>query len=118
MTNAARSVLFFGIYLAATGLGLFLVPGTLLPLLGLQAPADFWAQIAGLLTGILGMYFIRGAMRNDIGFFRDTIVARLIFVSGVTWLVATGAANPLLLAFGAIDLIGAVWTIVALRKQS
>lgn len=118
MPNAARSVLVFGFYLAATGLGLFFVPGTLLPVLGFRPPADFWAQIAGLLTAILGMYFIVAARNNDLSFFRASVAARLIFFAGVAWLVISGAANPLLLAFGAVDLLGAAWTMVALRKAS
>lgn len=116
MNRAATSVAVFGVYLAATGLGLFLVPNTILPILGFGATEEPWVRIAGLLTGILGMYFIRASRRGDAGFFRDTIIARLIFFGGVTGLVATGAASPLLLAFGTVDLAGAAWTWNSLRS--
>jgi hypothetical protein len=116
MKNAALSVRVFGIYLAVTGVTLYWLPNAILPLLGLPEATEIWVRLAGLLTGILGMYFIRAAARGEAGFFRDTITARLIFFTGVVGLVAALGASPLLLAFGAIDLLGAAWTLWALRS--
>lgn len=117
MKNAALSVKVFGIYLAATGIGLYWLPNAILPLLGLPEATEVWVRLAGLLTGILGMYFVRAAGRNEAGFFRDTITARLIFFTGVVGLVTALDASPLLLAFGAIDLLGAAWTWWAMRRK-
>jgi hypothetical protein len=116
MKNAALSVRVFGIYLAVTGVALYWLPNVTLPMLGLPEATEIWVRVAGLLTGILGMYFIRAAGRGATGFFRDTIVARLIFFTGVVGLVAAAGASPLLLAFGAIDVLGAAWTWWAIKS--
>lgn len=105
----------FGAYLALNGLGFFVAPATLLPLLGLPAPTDGWIRIVGLLTLILGMYFTYCAQPGQRRFFQATVIARLLFFSGVVALVLTGQAPALLALFGLVDLAGAAWTQRALR---
>lgn len=115
MSNAARSITVFGIYLAAIGLGFFFVPNLILPLLGFATTGEVWIRLTGLLTAILGMYFLSSVRHNDAAFFRATIYARLIFFAGVAMLVILGWASPLLIAFGLLDLAGAAWTWRALN---
>jgi hypothetical protein len=105
----------FGVYLVAAGAFLFLVPGISLPLLGLAVPSEVWVRVVGLLTGILGMYFLYCARADQRRFFQATVIARLIFCSGVVALVLAGLAPPLLALFGVVDILGATWTQVALR---
>jgi hypothetical protein len=105
----------FGVYLAAAGVSFFLVPGLMLPLLGLAAPSEVWIRIVGLLTGILGMYFLYCARADQRRFFQATVIARLTFFSGVVALVLLGLAPPLLALFGVVDIVGAAWTQIALR---
>lgn len=107
----------FGLYLAASGTGFFVAPKVLLPLLGLAAPTEVWIRIVGILTMILGMYFTYCAQPGQRRFFQATVIARLMFFSGVLVLVATGLAPPLLAAFGVVDLAGAGWTQFALAKS-
>lgn len=108
----------FGVYLAANGVGFFLAPALILPRLGLPAPADEWIRIVGILTTILGMYFVYCARPGERRFFQATVIARLMFFSGVLSLVLVGLAPPLLVLFGLIDLAGAGWTQYALHKTS
>jgi uncharacterized membrane protein HdeD (DUF308 family) len=108
----------FGVYLAANGAGFFLAPALILPRLGLPAPADEWIRIVGILSAILGMYFVYCAQPGQRRFFQATVIARLMFFSGVLSLVLLGLAPPLLVLFGLIDLAGAGWTQYALHKTS
>ena len=117
MSNPARSITVFGIYLAIAGLSFFLVPNMVLPLMGFPTTTEVWIRLTGLLTAILGMYFLYSVRYDDRQFFRATIIARLIFFTGVTTLVVFGLASPLLVAFGLIDLAGAAWTWFALRAS-
>jgi hypothetical protein len=117
MSNPANSVKFFGVYLVLVGLLFFFVPNSILPLLGFATTTEPWIRLTGLLTGILGMYFLYGARHNDFAFFRTTVYARVTFFVGVTALVLFGWASPLLIAFGLVDLAGAAWTWSALRKS-
>ena len=61
------------------GITLIAVPNSLLSLLGLPAAREVWIHIVGVLTLILGYYFIRAARREMIDFMRWTIHARLTF---------------------------------------
>jgi hypothetical protein len=108
----------FGVYLAVTGVGFFVAPGALLPFLGLPPPSDVWIHNGGLLTAILGMYFLFCARQEQRRFFQATVIARLMFFSGVLLLVALGRAPLLLAAFGVVDVAGALWTELALRATA
>ena len=115
MKNPNLSVTVHGIYLVAAGIGFVLVPNLLLPLFGFGITSEVWIRIVGLLTLILGMYFIYCARHDQRYFIRATIAARLIFFTGVTAFVLLRLANPILIVFGLIDLAGAAWTTWALR---
>lgn len=115
MSNPARSILVFGVYLALAGLAFILIPNVVLPLLGLATTTEVWIRITGLLTAILGMYFLYSVRYDDLHFFRATVIARLMFFSGVTLFAILGWGSPLLIAFGLVDLAGAAWTWLALR---
>lgn len=117
MTNSARSVLVFGIYLLLSGLSFAFIPNFILPLLGFAETTEVWIRLVGLLAGILGMYFVNAARAGDRRFFGNTLIARLVFFSGVTIFVLLGWASPLLVLFGLIDLAGAAWTWLALRAE-
>ena len=105
----------FGVYLASAGAGFALAPTLILPLLGLPAPTDSWIRVVGILTAILGMYFIYCAQPGARRFFEATVIARLMFFTGVATLAVLGLAPPLLVLFGVVDLVGAGWTVYALR---
>jgi hypothetical protein len=117
MSNLARSITVFGIYLSIAGLSFIFMPNLILPLLGFAATTEVWIRLVGLLTAILGMYFLYSVRYDDRHFFRATLYARLIFFSGVTLLVVLRLGSPLLLLFGLVDLAGAAWTWTALRNQ-
>lgn len=116
MSNPANSIKFFGVYLAIFGVLFFVVPNSILPLLGFATTTEPWIRLTGLLAAILGFYFLYSVRHNDAAFYRATVYARLIFFVGVAKLVLLGWASPLLLAFGLVDLAGAAWTWLALRK--
>jgi hypothetical protein len=115
MGNTARSITVFGIYLTLTGLALVIIPNIILPLLGLGTTTEIWIRVVGLLTLILGGYFLNSVRTNDDSFYRATIYARLVFFTGIAVFVLSGLASPLLVLFGLIDLAGAAWTWTSLR---
>ncbi len=94
-----------------------IVPNFVLPLFGFPTTTEVWIRLVGLLTAILGMYFLYSVRNDDRHFFRATVFARLIFFAGVTSLVILDLGSPLLIAFGLVDLAGAAWTWLALRAS-
>jgi hypothetical protein len=117
MSNPARSITVFGIYLALSGLSFMAIPNIVLPLLGFAATSEVWIRVVGLLAAILGGYFLYSVRYDDRHFFRATVYARLAFFSGVTLFAILGLGSPLLVLFGLIDLAGATWTWLSLRES-
>lgn len=117
MSNLARSITVFGIYLSVAGLSFIFIPNIVLPLFGFARTTEVWIRLAGLLTAILGMYFLYSVRHDDRHFFRATLYARLIFFVGVTLFAIFKIGNPLLIVFGLVDLAGAAWTWSALRAS-
>ena len=118
MSNPARSITVFGVYLAITGLSFIFIPNIVLPLLGFQPTTEVWIRVVGLLAAILGGYFLYAVRYDDLRFFRATVYARIAFFTGMTLFALLGLASPLLVLFGLIDLAGATWTWVSLRAYS
>lgn len=118
MSNSARSILVFGIYLIVSGLSFIFIPNVVLPLFGFAATTEVWIRMVGLLAAILGMYFLYSVRHDDRLFFRATIYARLIFFGGVAAFALSGWGSPMLVLFGLIDLAGAAWTWLSLRAEA
>jgi hypothetical protein len=117
MTPAARSLHVFGLYLIGAGLVLMLVPVLLLGPLGLPAPADVWARVAGMLAALLGVYYLVGARAELLSFMRASIWVRMSVILVLGFFVVADLAPARLLAFGVIDLAAAAWTWLALRSM-
>jgi hypothetical protein len=116
MNPAALSVLVYGIYLLANGVGLLFTPSIPFGLLGVPFAEDPWVRVLGLVAGEIGFYFIYAARTGLSGLYRATVYARgaaaLVFIA----LVALKLGPVQLLLFAAVDLLGAGWTHFAIRS--
>ena len=117
MTKAATSVFWFGVYLVALGVTLVVVPNVPLSLFGMPQPDEPWIRVAGMLALLIGYYYIQCARAELRRFFELTIGARGAVIVFFAAFVALGFAKPTLLLFGLVDLVGAVWTTLALRAE-
>ena len=100
-----------------TGIGLAAAPNLLLRTLRIAETDDPWIRVLGVVISLLGYYYITAARADSISFFRATIRARLVVPVAFTILVALQLADPLLIAFGLVDALGAAWTWTALRTE-
>jgi len=116
--NKARvSILVFGVYTVTVGLALLLVPSVLLSLFAYPTTTEVWIRILGFVVVILGYYYIVAARYGIVRFFRASVYARPALIVFFAILVLLGMAEPVLVLFGAIDLLGAIWTGLALRSS-
>lgn len=118
MSRAARSVLVFGIYLIAVGVGLVAIPNTVLGPLGFSASQEFWPRVVGVLALCLAYYYIHAARHELTAFFRWTVQVRAAVFVIFGALVLLKAAPPSLALLGAVDLLAAGWTALALRASA
>lgn len=116
MTRAATGILVFGIYLALSGAILVVAPNSLFALIGIPPSTEIWPRVVGTLTLVLALYFISSARQEVIPFFRWTVYARVFVFVSFTLYVMFGFAGAVLILFGAVDLLGAIWTSWALRS--
>ena len=117
MSKAAKSVFVFGIYLVVNGLGFLLIPNTMLGSLGVSSTNEPWIQVVGMLLLFLAYYYIMSARNELVILFRWSIYARSSVIIFFTAFVILGIAPAILIIFGAIDVLGAIWTTFALKTK-
>lgn len=117
MSAAARSLFVWGLYLVVMGGGLLLFPGALMRLFGLAESREVYPRVVGILYLILSYYMFRAARTELKPFFRWTVHARAPVFFIIAVFVVLKMAEPMLLLFGLLDLLGAVYTALALRRD-
>ena len=118
MTSAARSIYVFGIYLIVLGGILMGSPNTLLAVFGIQPTTEPWIRVVGMLVTVIGMLDVACARREQTAFFQATVYTRTFALIGFAAFALFGIAPRILILFGVIDAVGALWTHLALRRSS
>ena len=116
VTSIAQSVFYYSFYMMGMGLGLLLIPNLLLGIFGFEPTQDIWIRVLGLFAFCAGMLYFYCGRTNQTGFFRISVVERIVFFLGMVGIVIFLGANPLLALLGSVDLLGAIWTALTLRK--
>lgn len=117
MSASAKSIFYFGIYLALIGFLLIFAPNLLLPLLGVAETREIWIRLAGMLLVFLGFFYTQSARAGFTPFFRWTLLTRFLAFFFVLAFVVWGGAPWVMLVFWLGDLAGALWTLWALRQE-
>ena len=117
MSKAAKSLFVFGIYLCGLGLILLLIPNLILPAFGAPPTNEVWIRINGMFVLCLSFYYLRAARSELTSFIRWTVWTRVAVIFYFAAFVLLVAAPKALLLFGVIDLLSAIWTWLALKKD-
>lgn len=118
MSPAARSMVVHGVFLAVSGITFIAVPNMVFGLLGMPPSNEVWVRLVGVLTLILGFYFIQSARQEIVEFMRWTVYARFTFMFFCALFVLLKFVAPVLLLFGLADVLSAIWTARALRATA
>src|SRR5687768_8131404 len=118
MSSTAKSVFYYSFYMMGMGLGLLFIPGLILGIFGFDATNDIWILVLGLLAFCAGLLYFSCGRTNQTGFFRMSIIDRFGFFSGRVGIVLFLQASPMLALRGSVDLFGAIWTAVTLRRSN
>ena len=118
MSPAAKSVFAFGIYLCGLGLILLLVPNLILQVFGVPPTNEVWIRINGMFVLCLSFYYVQTARNELTIFIRWTVWTRVAVIFCFAAFVLLVSAPKALLWFGLIDLLSAIWTWLALKKDA
>lgn len=117
MPASAKSIFYFGIYIALLGILLIFVPNALLGLVNVPMTNEVWIRLAGMLLLFMGFFYVQAGRGHLVPFFKWTLFTRgvaFFFVLGF-WLC--GFVSWIILAFWLGDLAGLVWTWMALHQE-
>ena len=117
MRNPAKSVFVFGLYLVGLGAILLVVPNLLLSVFGFPLTSEVWIRVVGMLVLYLGIYYVVLARAETPLFFRLSVYLRASVIVFFSAFVLLGIASPPLILFAVVDLLGAIWTGLALRQS-
>lgn len=117
MTASAKSVYYFGFYLYVVGITLMIVPNFLLSTVQLPETNEVWIRVVGVLVLSLGYYYQRMGAGNITAMIRHTVAVRIFVFLTFAAFVLANYVLPILLLFGVVDLAGAVWTFMAIKKE-
>ncbi len=70
MSNEAKSVFVFAIYLLLLGVTLLVIPNALLSLFAYPTTDEIWIRVAGMLLVMIAFYYIQAARNELTAFFR------------------------------------------------
>ena len=116
MSKAARSLFVFGIYLIIIGLGFLVMPNLVLRLFGFPETSEPWIRVMAMLLLFLAYYYIFASRNEMTEFIRITVYVRASVILFFAAFVLLDLAQPMLLLFGAVDLVAAIWTWLSLRQ--
>ena len=117
MSQAAKSLFAFGIYLCGLGLILLLVPNLILQVFGVPPTNEVWVRINGMFVLCLSFYYVQAARTELTNFIRWTIWGRIAVIIYFAAFVLLVSAPKSLLLFGLVDLLSAIWTWLALKRD-
>ena len=117
MSQAAKSLFVFGIYVCGLGLVLLLVPNLILPVFGAPKTNEVWIRINGMFLLCLSFYYVQVARKELTSFIRWTVWTRVAVIFFFSAFVLLVRAPKALLLFGVIDLSAAIWTWLALKRD-
>ncbi len=117
MNPACRTIFLFGFYPLLAGLSMIIAPALPLQMMGWPVEGLDWIRMLGVVTMIVGYYYLQLGANDVLTFCRYSAQMRLVIPFVFVLLVLVFNMNPLYIALTAVDFLGGVWTWSALRKQ-
>ena len=117
MSKAAFSIKASCCYILVLGLALVLVPNLVLSALRMPPTSEIWIRVLGVVVINIGVFYWIAAQTESVALFRASVVVRPLVLVWFAGFVVLGLTSPMLLVFGAVEVVGALWTWLALRSE-
>ncbi|MEP7284926.1 MAG: hypothetical protein ABI947_04065 [Chloroflexota bacterium] len=116
MSNAAKSIFVYGIYLIILSFMLLVIPNVALTIFGLPPTNEVWVRVVGMETLFFAFIYIRASQKELTDFFGWTVLTRSLVIVFFALFVAIGFAKPNFILLAITDPFFAAWTWFALRS--
>lgn len=118
MGKPAKTIFVFGIYLLLLGIVFLIAPEKVLNLVEVDSP-EILPRVLGMMLLFMSYYYIRASIlgKDMLDFFKWTVHTRVAAIFFLGYFVVMEYAAPVILVFGFIDLLGALWTRATLRAS-
>ncbi|MNZ89869.1 hypothetical protein D3C78_1088070 [compost metagenome] len=117
MSKPALTLKWFGVYLMLLGLALAAIPNLLLSLFFMEPAREVWIRVVGVLAFNIGVYYWFAALSESRPLFLASVYTRALVLASFALFAALGLAAPVMVLFGAVDFLGGLWTLHALRQE-
>ena len=118
MSKSAFSAKVFSVYLFAVGIAFVVAPNVLLSLFQIPETSEVWIRVVGVVAFNIGVYSWVAAKHEDKSFLEASVYTRVLVFVAFTAFAIIGLASPVLILFGVTDLLGGVWTHLALKADA
>ncbi len=117
MSSLTRSMVVWTGYVLLLGGGLLLIPNVILSVFQIDETDEAWIRIVGLLLLGYGAFYWTAVQVEFTRLYRMSVWVRWGIATGLIALAFTVGPWQLVL-FASVDLLGGLWTHIALRADS
>ncbi|WNH10111.1 hypothetical protein [Thalassobellus suaedae] len=117
MSQSAKSVFIYAIYLSLIGLMLLFVPNVLLNLFGIEPTSEVWIRFEGILLMATAIFYFIGAKYELILILKTTAFIRFTVIVFFTAFVMLELVSSRIIIISVIDFLGGAWTYLMLKKE-
>jgi hypothetical protein len=117
MSKSALSAKVFAVYLFVVGATLVVAPNALLSIFRMPQTSEVWIHVVGVVAFMIGVFAWVAAKHEDKHFFKASVYTRFVVFVAFTTFAAIGWASPAIIFFGVADLLGGIWTHLALKAD-
>ncbi len=118
MTRTSKSLIGFGCYVAGAGAALVVAPDATLDFLRTARTDEHWIRLLGMTAIVLGAYYIVAGRAEIAVMARASLWGRIAMATGFSLFVALGIAPVLLLGMAGNEMLGVLWTTLAMRADA
>ena len=115
--TAYGTLIVFCVYLFVIGIGGMLAPDMLADLVGMPHASDVWGRVAAMLVFNLGILYIWIIRTRSAAMISYTVFTRMVVLVVLTSFFLAKLAPVNIVIFGALDALGGLWTLWALKRD-
>lgn len=117
-SRTATSLIGFGCYVTLIGAAIAIAPDPTLDLLRTARTSEHWIRLLGITAVVLGAYYIVAGRAEITVLARASLWGRITMAAGFSTLVALELAPVLLLGMAGNEMLGVLWTTLALHADA